>query len=58
MTESEPPIDDVGSLAEKVIAEKREEVGNESQARELYDVPSASAADMAEEQAAGDQSRE
>jgi hypothetical protein len=40
------PLDDLGELAEEEMGEKREELGNEEQVRELYDLPSESAADL------------
>ena len=51
MTEEKVPLDDVGDLAEQVIADKRDEMGDEGQARELYDVPTESAGDLKEQQA-------
>lgn len=44
------PLDDLGELAEEEMDEKREELDNEEQARELYDLPSESAADLAAQQ--------
>jgi hypothetical protein len=44
------PLEDLGSLAEQVIDDKRRESGSEEQARELYDVPSQSPGTMAREQ--------
>jgi len=49
MTDEDQP-DEVKKLAEKLIADKREDAGGEEQARELYDVPSESAAGLAEDQ--------
>jgi hypothetical protein len=42
--------DDLKDLAERAMEEKREEVGNESQSRELWDVPTASDEALAEQQ--------
>lgn len=50
MTEKDISLDELGALAEQEMAEKRREVSDESQARELYDVPSESAADLATQQ--------
>ena len=38
------------ALAERAMGDKREELGDEEQARELFDVPSASAEDLARDQ--------
>lgn len=51
MDEKRVSTDDLGQLAEETMADKREEMGSETQARELYDVPTQSAATLAEEQA-------
>lgn len=50
MTEKEFPLDDLRGLAEDAIADKREESGSEAQARELYDLPTESAEDLAVQQ--------
>jgi len=55
MTEREASGDDVGALAEQAMADKRAEMGSEGQARELYDVPTESAADLAQQQDQADE---
>lgn len=47
---AEPDQRDTRELAEKAMTDKREEVGSEELARELYDVSSAPAADLADAQ--------
>lgn len=50
MAEPRQTGDELGELAEQEMAEKRDEMGSEAQARELYDVPTQSAAGLVEEQ--------
>lgn len=50
MTEEKLPLDDLRDLAEEEMADKREELGSEEQARELYDVPSRTAEELADSQ--------
>lgn len=50
MTEPDLPPDNIKSLAEEAMEEKREEVGGEDQARELWDIPAESAGQPAEQQ--------
>jgi hypothetical protein len=50
MAEEELPVEDAKALAEEAIADKRKEAGDEGEARELYDVPSESSADLAAQQ--------
>jgi predicted phosphohydrolase len=51
MDEQAASGEDVGDLARQAMADKVEETGNDAQARELYDVPSEDAADLARQQA-------
>ncbi len=44
------PQNDLKDLAEKEMAEKRSEMGDEGQARELYDVTGESAQDLVKQQ--------
>ncbi len=48
--EHDLPLDDLRSLAEDEIADKRDELGSENQARELYDIPTESDEKLAEQQ--------
>ncbi len=50
-----PPLDDLKDLAEAEMADKRVEVGDEQEARELYDVPTEPVAELADQQ--GDEER-
>jgi predicted phosphohydrolase len=50
MQEPERGHDELRALAEDEIADRRQEVGTESRARELLDIPSESAADLALDQ--------
>jgi hypothetical protein len=50
MNERELPLSDLKELAEEEIESKREEVGSESRARELLDVPSEDAPSLAREE--------
>jgi hypothetical protein len=50
MTEERLPTDDLRELAEEVMEEKTNEVGNEAQSRELWDVPTEDAATLADAQ--------
>ena len=49
--EQEPSGEDLRELAEQAISDKREETGDEAQARELYDLPTESSAELADRQA-------
>jgi hypothetical protein len=51
MTEEHLPLDDLGNLAADALAERRREVDDDTRARELMDVPSESAGDLAAQQA-------
>lgn len=53
MTEENAREQDLKALAEEVMADKREEVGSESRSRELWDVPTESDADVAQQQKEG-----
>jgi hypothetical protein len=53
--EHQQPLNDLKDLAEEEMADKRREVGNEAQTRELYDVPSEPAEDLAGQQEREDQ---
>lgn len=53
--EHHQPLDDLKELAEEEMADKQREVGNEAQARELYDIPSESAEELTEQQEREDQ---
>lgn len=53
--EHQQGLDDLKDLAEEEMADKRREVGNEAQARELYDVPSEPAEKLAVQQEGEDQ---
>ncbi len=50
MSEQELPLSDLKELAEEEIEARREEVGGETQARELLDIPSEDAPTLAREQ--------
>jgi hypothetical protein len=50
MTEEKDQTEDLTALAEKAMADKRDEVGSETQSRELWDVPAESDADLAKQQ--------
>jgi hypothetical protein len=50
MTNGNPTPEDLGQLAREAMEDKRQEVGNETQARELWDIPSESDAALAEQQ--------
>lgn len=50
MSEDSGDTADLRALAEAEMADKRQEMGDETQVRELYDVQSASAADLAADQ--------
>lgn len=45
--------EDIKELAEKAMEEKREETGNESQTRELWDVPTEPDSALVEQQEEG-----
>lgn len=49
------PLDDLRDLAEDEMTDKRGELGNETQARELYDIPSEPDEALAEQQDREDQ---
>jgi hypothetical protein len=51
MTEEHLPLNDLGELANEELAERRREVGDETQAQELMDVPSESGGDLDAQQA-------
>jgi hypothetical protein len=53
MTEERTPTEDLRDLAERAMEDKREETGNESQTRELWDVPTETGADLAAQQEEG-----
>lgn len=50
MSEERVDLDELRGLAEQEIDEKRRELGSEAQARELYDVPTESDKELAEQQ--------
>jgi hypothetical protein len=50
MSEQQLPLSDLKELAEQEIEPRREEVGDETRARELLDVPSEDAPTLAREQ--------
>jgi hypothetical protein len=51
MTEENLPLDDLKTLAEQEIASKKQDVDNEAQARELYDLPTEPAGELVDQQA-------
>lgn len=51
MSEERLPLDDIGELAEEAMSDKGRESDNEAQTRELYDVPTEPARDLAAQQA-------
>lgn len=51
MTERDLPMDDIKELAEEAMDDKRAQSGEEARARELYDVPTETAGELADEQA-------
>jgi hypothetical protein len=50
MTDRKPRDDDLKDLAEQAMKEKREETGDESQTRELWDVPTEPDSALVEQQ--------
>lgn len=52
MTDDGERKDDLKDLAEQAMEEKREETGNENQARELWDVPTEPDSALVEQQKA------
>lgn len=54
MSDDRLPLDDLKELAEQEMADKRDEFGDEDQARELYDVVSESPATLVHQQDEGD----
>ena len=50
MSEREPNTENLGELAEQAMSDKRDEIGNEDQSRELWDVPTESAGTLADQQ--------
>ena len=52
MNEKNLPLDDLGDLAEQVMADKGEGSRDENRVRELYDVPSEDPGALAREQMA------
>jgi hypothetical protein len=50
MGEEKLPHEDVKELAEAAMADKRDEVGDEGQARELWDVPTEEPGTLARQQ--------
>ncbi len=50
MTDGTRPEEDLKELAERAMADKRAETGNESQTRELWDVPTEPDSALVEQQ--------
>jgi hypothetical protein len=52
VSEKRVSLDDVGELAEEAMSEKTRSVGDEDQSRELWDVPTEPAGELADQQEA------
>ena len=50
MSERDLSLDDLDELAAREMSDKEEELGNAEQTRELYDVPTEPAVDLARQQ--------